>query len=84
MYVYPPQNGHSSPLLRLLLYTEQVYWDTGRILTRSGAGAAYGTAKSGIGIANVGTYRPDLIMKVRARVLDMWRRAEAVLTDDSL
>lgn len=27
-------------------------------------GAAYGTAKSGIGIAGVGTYRPDLIMKV--------------------
>ncbi|ORY12917.1 vacuolar ATP synthase-like protein 16 kDa proteolipid subunit [Clohesyomyces aquaticus] len=27
------------------------------------AGAAYGTAKSGIGIAGVGTYRPDLIMK---------------------
>ncbi|KAK5944828.1 v-type proton ATPase 16 kDa proteolipid subunit 2 [Knufia obscura] len=26
-------------------------------------GAAYGTAKSGIGIAGVGTYRPDLIMK---------------------
>ena len=30
-----------------------------------GAGAAYGTAKSGIGIAGVGTFRPDLIMKVR-------------------
>lgn len=29
-------------------------------------GAAYGTAKSGIGIANVGTFRPDLIMKARA------------------
>ncbi|KAJ9483182.1 hypothetical protein VN97_g10236 [Penicillium thymicola] len=29
------------------------------------AGAAYGTAKSGIGIAGVGTYRADLIMKVR-------------------
>ena len=29
------------------------------------AGAAYGTAKSGIGIAGVGTFRPDLIMKVR-------------------
>lgn len=29
-----------------------------------GIGAAYGTAKSGIGIAGVGTYRPDLIMKV--------------------
>ncbi len=30
----------------------------------TGAGAAYGTAKSGIGIAGVGTFRPDLIMKV--------------------
>ena len=29
------------------------------------AGAAYGTAKSGIGIAGVGTYRADLIMKVQ-------------------
>lgn len=29
-------------------------------------GAAYGTAKSGIGIAGVGTYRPDLIMKVQS------------------
>jgi hypothetical protein len=28
-------------------------------------GAAYGTAKAGIGIAGIGTYRPDLIMKVR-------------------
>lgn len=28
-----------------------------------GAGAAYGTAKAGIGIAGVGTFRPDLIMK---------------------
>lgn len=26
-------------------------------------GAAFGTAKSGIGIAGVGTFRPDLIMK---------------------
>ena len=31
----------------------------------TGAGAAYGTAKSGIGIAGVGTFRPDLIMKVQ-------------------
>lgn len=31
----------------------------------AGMGAAYGTAKSGIGIAGVGTFRPDLIMKVR-------------------
>ncbi|MCJ1354400.1 MAG: v-type proton ATPase 16 kDa proteolipid subunit 2 [Icmadophila ericetorum] len=27
------------------------------------AGAAYGTAKSGIGISGVGTFRPDLIMR---------------------
>ena len=32
----------------------------------AGAGAAYGTAKAGIGIAGVGTFRPDLIMKVSA------------------
>lgn len=29
----------------------------------SSIGAAYGTAKSGIGIAGVGTFRPDIIMK---------------------
>ncbi|EAT82840.2 hypothetical protein SNOG_09575 [Parastagonospora nodorum SN15] len=28
-----------------------------------GMGAAFGTAKAGIGIAGIGTYRPDLIMK---------------------
>lgn len=33
--------------------------------TGTGIGAAYGTAKSGIGIAGVGTFRSDLIMKVR-------------------
>jgi hypothetical protein len=37
-----------------------------RLLRRgTGIGAAYGTAKSGIGIAGVGTFRSDLIMKVR-------------------
>lgn len=36
----------------------------GNTETTTGVGAAYGTAKSGIGIAGVGTYRPDLIMKV--------------------
>lgn len=30
----------------------------------AGIGAAYGTSKSGIGIAGVGTFRGDLIMKV--------------------
>lgn len=33
-------------------------------LSISAIGAAYGTAKAGIGIAGVGTFRPDLIMKV--------------------
>ena len=28
-------------------------------------GAAYGTSKAGIGIAGLGSFRPDLIMKVR-------------------
>jgi V-type H+-transporting ATPase proteolipid subunit len=32
-------------------------------------GAAFGTAKAGIGIAGIGTYRPDLIMKVRSQIL---------------
>ena len=27
-------------------------------------GAAFGTAKSGIGITGLGTFRPDLLMKV--------------------
>ncbi|KAF5848146.1 hypothetical protein GGP41_005607 [Bipolaris sorokiniana] len=35
----------------------------GMELIEAGAGAAYGTAKAGIGIAGIGTYRPDLIMK---------------------
>ena len=30
---------------------------------RSAIGAAYGTAKSGVGIAGIGTFRPDLVMK---------------------
>ncbi|EAL91743.1 vacuolar ATPase proteolipid subunit c, putative [Aspergillus fumigatus A1163] len=34
-----------------------------RILPLRSMGAAYGTAKSGIGISGVGTFRPDLIMK---------------------
>lgn len=38
------------------------------------AGAAYGTAKAGIGIAGVGTFRPDLIMKVKSLYQDDPRR----------
>jgi hypothetical protein len=32
-------------------------------------GAAYGTARAGISIAGVGTFKPELIMKVRLRIL---------------
>jgi hypothetical protein len=32
-------------------------------------GAAFGTAKAGIGIAGLGTFKPELIMKVRHRLL---------------
>lgn len=39
----------------------------------TGLGAAYGTAKSGIGIAGVGTFRSDLIMKVRTHPLQKMR-----------
>ena len=46
----------------------------------AGAGAAFGTAKSGIGIAGVGTFRPDLIMKVRGILFwPLWHRTR---TDD--
>lgn len=38
----------------------------------TGIGAAYGTAKSGIGIAGVGTFRSDLIMKVRGKEDHEW------------
>ena len=32
-------------------------------------GAAFGTSKSGIGIAGLGTFKPELIMKVCHRLL---------------
>jgi hypothetical protein len=30
-------------------------------------GAAFGTSKAGIGIAGIGTFKPELIMKVKGR-----------------
>ena len=44
-------------------HDEQLYGGT-VAYNVTAAGAAYGTAKSGIGIAGVGTFRSDLIMKV--------------------
>ena len=34
-------------------------------------GAAFGTSKAGIGIAGLGTFKPELIMKVRHHLLTM-------------
>jgi hypothetical protein len=34
-------------------------------------GAAFGTSKAGIGIAGLGTFKPELIMKVRRRYIVM-------------
>lgn len=53
------------------------------------AGAAYGTAKSGIGIAGVGTFRPDLIMKslipvVMAGIIAVYSLVIAVLISGDL
>lgn len=47
-------------------------------------GAAYGTAKAGVGIAGVGTYRPDLIMRslvpvVMAGIIAVYGLVVAVL-----
>lgn len=44
-------------------FVDLLGWDMANVAP-AGIGAAYGTAKSGIGIAGVGTFRPDLIMKV--------------------
>ncbi|KEZ39379.1 hypothetical protein SAPIO_CDS10084 [Scedosporium apiospermum] len=52
-------------------------------------GAAYGTAKSGIGIVGVGTFRPDLIMKclvpvVMAGIIAVYALVIAVLIAQDL
>ncbi|CAM1502254.1 Fc.00g042380.m01.CDS01 [Cosmosporella sp. VM-42] len=52
-------------------------------------GAAYGTAKSGIGIAGVGTFRPDLIMKclipvVMSGIIAVYSLVIAVLIAEDL
>lgn len=58
------------PTLYVLVFGQTAY-------NLTAAGAAYGTAKSGIGIAGVGTYRADLIMKVRNHLSQVrWFRDE--------
>jgi V-type H+-transporting ATPase proteolipid subunit len=43
----------------------------------SACGAAYGTAKSGTGIAAMAVMRPDLIMKVDSRIRRMIQKTES-------
>jgi V-type H+-transporting ATPase 16kDa proteolipid subunit len=52
-------------------------------------GAAYGTAKSGIGIAGVGVFRPDLIMKclipvVMSGIISVYSLVVSVLISQDL
>lgn len=54
-----------------------------------GIGAAYGTAKAGIGISGVGTFRPDLIMKslipvVMAGIIAVYALVIAVLIANNM
>src|SRR5947207_7030918 len=51
---------------------------------RTGFGAAYGTAKSGVGIASMGVLRPDLIIKnvvpvIMAGIIGIYGLVVAVL-----
>lgn len=53
------------------------------------AGAAYGTAKSGIGIAGIGTFKPELIMKslipvIMSGILSVYGLVVAVLIAGNL
>ena len=49
----------------------------------TGIGAAYGTSKSGIGIAGVGTFRGDLIMKVRFYICPDGAMTDLTFDDNS-
>ena len=46
------------------------------LISKTAVGAAFGTAKSGIGIAGLGTFKPELIMKVRRKLISHLRSIE--------
>ncbi|KAJ3129266.1 v-type proton ATPase 16 kDa proteolipid subunit 2 [Nowakowskiella sp. JEL0407] len=61
----------------------------GSAMIFSALGAAYGTAKSGVGIAGIGAFRPDLIMRalipvVMAGIVAVYGLVVAVLVANSL
>ncbi|KAI9208241.1 V-type ATPase [Polychytrium aggregatum] len=61
----------------------------GLAMILSAVGAAYGTAKAGVGIAGIGTFRPDLVMKclipvVMAGIIAVYGLVVSVLVASSL
>jgi ATP synthase proteolipid subunit len=69
---------------RLYMY---LLLDMNHTLTSIGFGAAYGTAKSGVGIASMGVLRPDLIIKnvvpvIMAGIIGIYGLVVAVLVSD--
>ena len=78
---------HSPDLLSLFfpeLILIQIWSDPIRSDYVSGMGAAYGTAKSGVGVASMGVMRPELVMKsivpvVMAGVLGIYGLIIAVI-----
>ncbi|KAI8801683.1 V-ATPase proteolipid subunit C-like domain-containing protein [Cladochytrium replicatum] len=61
----------------------------GSAMILSAFGAAYGTAKAGVGISGIGQFRPDLMMKalipvVMAGIIAVYGLVVAVLTANSL
>ncbi|EAL23608.1 hypothetical protein CNBA2550 [Cryptococcus deneoformans B-3501A] len=51
------------PMGSILRLTDNSFAGVTSAIVFSTVGAAYGTSKAGIGIAGLGTFRPDLIMK---------------------
>jgi ATP synthase proteolipid subunit len=68
----------------LLKSSHLILSDLPNTFASSGFGAAYGTAKSGVGIASMGVMRPELVMKsivpvVMAGVLGIYGLIIAVI-----
>jgi ATP synthase proteolipid subunit len=69
------------------VYMYQIILSLGNTNCSSGFGAAYGTAKSGVGIASMGVLRPDLIIKnvvpvIMAGIIGIYGLVVAVLVSD--
>lgn len=68
----------------LARYAKKDGWSDEELCVDLGMGAAYGTAKSGVGVASMGVMRPELVMKsivpvVMAGVLGIYGLIIAVI-----